>query len=289
MKYIYYPGCTLDGSSQEYDRSTRALMAALGAELVEIEDWTCCGAGAAEANSRLMSLVLPARNLALAERLRFDADILVPCSACYLNMKRVGIDLKAEPGLADKVNQALAVENLSYQGGLKVRHLLDVLVTDFAADDITAQVTRPLSGLRVAPYYGCQSLRPYLGFDDPQRPISMERLINALGAEVHPWEMGAKCCGAALMTTKKEIGQTLSGAILKAAQGADCITTVCPMCQTNLDGFQKGISRREQANLTNTIIYLPQLIGLALGLNQDTLKLGLNLSVTKKFLNKLAA
>ncbi len=287
MKYIYYPGCTLEATAQEYDLSTRAAMRALGAELVELDDWTCCGSSAAEASSYLLSMVLAARNLALAEGMDTEADIMIPCSACYLNLRRVEDHVHREEGLLDKINEALKEEGLQYKGGIKVRHLLDVLATDFHPEDVRPLVKRNLSGLTIAPYYGCQALRPYCDFDDPQEPRSMEPLIQALGAEVHPWGVGSKCCGAALMTTKKNVALELTGAILKAAQGADCIVTVCPMCQMNLEAFQGKISKTQGEDLGISILYLPQLMGLAFDLPEEELKLSLNLALTKAFRSKL--
>jgi heterodisulfide reductase subunit B len=280
MKYFYYSGCSLEGTALEYNVSTQAVMRALGVELMELDDWTCCGASAAETISELLSVVLPARNLALAQKMDTDRDFLIPCSACYLNLRKVDEQIKQKEGLLDKINEALNVEGLSYKGGIKSRHLLDVIVTDIGSEMIKAQVKRELSGLRIAPYYGCQALRPYGGYDDPQEPRCMEPLIEALGAEVHHWTMGAKCCGAGLMTTKKEVAIELTSALLQAANGADCIATVCPMCQMNLDSYQKKISEAKGENLSISVLYLPQLIGLAFGLSEDDLKLGLNMAFT---------
>ena len=287
MKYIYYPGCSLEGTAREYNLSTKAAMKALGAELVELEDWTCCGASAADAVSYLLSMVLAARNLALGEKMGTE-DFLVPCSACYLNLRRVEDHIHREENLLEEINEALSEEGLTYRGTAKVRHLLDVIVKDFDPEAIKPKVKRPLSGLKVATYYGCQALRPYGTFDDPQEPRSMEPFIEALGAEVHPWTMGAKCCGAALMSTKKNVGMELTGTILKAAKGADCIVTVCPMCQMNLEAFQSTISHARGEDLSISILYLPQLMGLAFGLSDNDLKLKLNLALTDSFKEKLA-
>ena len=287
MKYIYYPGCSLEGTAREYNLSTKAAMKALGAELVELEDWTCCGASAADAVSYLLSMVLAARNLALGEKMGTE-DFLVPCSACYLNLRRVEDHIHREENLLEEINEALSEEGLTYRGTAKVRHLLDVIVKDFDPEAMKSKVKRPLSGLKVAPYYGCQALRPYGTFDDPQEPRSMEPFIEALGAEVHPWTMGAKCCGAALMSTKKNVGMELTGTILKAAKGADCIVTVCPMCQMNLEAFQSTISHARGEDLSISILYLPQLMGLAFGLSDNDLKLKLNLALTDSFKEKLA-
>ena len=287
MKYFYYSGCSLEGTALEYNLSTQAVMRALGVELRELEDWTCCGASAAETISDLLSLVLPARNLALAEQMDMDGDFLIPCSACYLNLRKVDEQAKKEEGLLDKINEVLGEEGLRYQGGIKARHLLDVIVTDIGPEMIRSHVKRELSGLRIALYYGCQALRPYGGYDDSEEPRCMEPLIEALGAEVHPWTMGARCCGAGLMTTKKEVAIELTSALLQAAMGADCIATVCPMCQMNLDSYQKQVSQAKGEDLRISVLYLPQLIGMAFGLPEDNLKLGLNMAITGSFRTKL--
>jgi heterodisulfide reductase subunit B len=287
MEYIYYPGCSLEGTALEYDVSTRAAMGALGAELTELNDWTCCGASAADATSYLLSMVLAARNLALAEGMDVDVDIMIPCSACYLNLRKVEDHVQQDGTLKGKINEALEEEGLAYNGDVKVRHLLDVMVNDVDPEAIAPLVKKNLDGLRVAIYYGCQALRPYATYDDQEQPRSLEPLIQALGADIHPWEMGAKCCGAALMTTKKDVAMELTGSLLKAAQGAECIITVCPMCEMNLEAFQEAISKARGEDLAIPVLYLPQLIGLALGLSKNELKLNLNLALADSFKQRL--
>lgn len=287
MNYIYYPGCSLEGTAREYNISTRTAMSAMGAELTELEDWTCCGASAAEATSYLLSMVLSARNLAMGEKMEAEGDFLVPCSACYINLRRVEDHIDRDEDLLGKINEALEEENLTYTNGRKVRHLLDVLANDFNPENIATLVKSPLSDLTVAPYYGCQALRPYCDYDDPQEPRSMEPLITALGAEIHPWTAGAKCCGAALMSTKKEVAQELTAGLLKAARGADCIVTICPMCQMNLEAYQKSISKNRGEDLEISILYLPQLMGLAFGLPKEDLQLKLNLAISDGFKEKV--
>lgn len=287
MKYFYYPGCSLEGTALEYDAATRAVMAALGVELIEIEDWTCCGASAVDTVSHLLSMVLPARNLALAEKTGIQADVLVPCSACYLNLKKLEDHAGRDEQLLKQVNEALAEEQLTYRGALRIRHLMDVLATDIGAEKVAAGVRRRLSGMTVAPYYGCQALRPYTVFDDPEQPSTMDPIIEALGARVHPWSMGAKCCGAGLMTTKQPVALDLVRRLLRAARGADCVVTICPMCQMNLDSYQNKASRTFGEDLSISVLYLPQLIGLAMGLSEEELKLKTNFVVTPAFHEKL--
>jgi heterodisulfide reductase subunit B len=287
MKYLYYPGCSLEGTAGEYDASTRAFLGAMGMELTTLEDWTCCGASAAQAVSQLLTLALAARNLALAERSRPELDLLVPCSACYLNLKKAGEAIRTSSRTRKLVNTVLAEEGLAVQGTVRVRHLLDVLTHDLDMAQLAAKIIRPLTGLVVAPYYGCQCLRPYPLFDDGEAPVSMQALIRAIGARVHPWAMGPKCCGASHMQTKMAVGLELSGAILAAARGADAIATVCPMCQINLEAHQKKLSRQRKQDLAITIVYLPQLLGLALGIDEAGVKLGRNLAVSNGFKDKI--
>lgn len=289
MKYHYYPGCSLEGTAREYDQSTRALLTALDVQLADIENWTCCGASAAEATSGLLAMALPARNLALAERQADSMEVLVPCSACYLNLKTAAEQMRSDVQVASQINTVLGAEQLHLKGRLRVRHLLDVLATDVGPASIRAKVVRPLSGLRIAPYYGCQCLRPYADFDDPEMPASMEPLIRAAGAEVFPWKMGGRCCGASHMSTQREVGTALVAGILDAARGADAVVTVCPMCQMNLEAFQGAVSRSVKKDLRISILYLPQLLGLAMGLDADGLGLQMNLAFDAALKTKVSA
>ncbi|MDJ0783736.1 MAG: CoB--CoM heterodisulfide reductase iron-sulfur subunit B family protein [Desulfosarcinaceae bacterium] len=281
--YLYYPGCTLETTAVEYHRATRALFGRLEVDLVEIDDWTCCGASAAEASSPLLALCLAARNLALAEAQASSSDILVPCSACYLNLRRVAVNTAQ----LQRVNTVLAKEQLQLAAPPAVRHLLDILSRDVGAARIADQIGRPLDGLKVAAYYGCQCLRPYPVFDDPERPTSMASLIQATGAEVFPWEMGARCCGAAHLTTKRSVGLKLVAEILVAARGADLVTTVCPMCQLNLEAYQGAVSRAVGQDLAIPVLYLPQLLGLAMGLDGEAVGLPLNLALSEALMMRL--
>lgn len=273
MRYLFYPGCSQEGTAQEYRDSTLAVLQALGAEVQELEDWTCCGASVAPVMSDLLGLVLPARNLALAEQQADGRDLLTVCSACYTNFRRTAATLAADRALHNKVNQALEVENLTYRGTVTARHILDVLANDFGPDAVRARVQKPLEGLTVAPYYGCQTVRPYSPFDNGQRPTSMLPLLEALGVKIHRHPREASCCGTSLLMTKPEVGLTMAGAVLAACEGADCIAVVCPMCHMNLDAYQDKVSRLLGRQVRIPVVYLPQLMGLAFGLPEETLGL----------------
>ena len=287
MKYLYYPGCSLTASAREYDLATRVVMTSAGVTLTEIDDWTCCGASAAAPISRLLSLALSARNIALAEQMETDSQVLVPCSACYLNLKKAQDALCHDAGGRSTINAALQAVDLEATGSIGIRHLLDVMARDLGPQHLAPLVTCDLSGLTVAPYYGCQCLRPFIEFDDPEQPTSMDPLIEITGAAVLSWEMAARCCGASLVSISPEAGLERVCAILKAARGADLIVTVCPMCQINLDGWQTKASQMAGEDLSTTVLYLPQLLGLAMGLESDELGLYLNLAVGSLFLEKM--
>ena len=280
--YLYYPGCSLEGTASAYDLSTKTFLNAMGFNLTELKDWTCCGATAAETVSALLALALPARNLALARKEGPGIDLIVPCSACYLNLKKAEEKMHTDAQVLDQVNHILGREQLAIRGRTPVRHLLDLLKNDLDLQHFKDHVRYPLKDLIVAPYYGCQCLRPFAVFDNPEAPVSMEPLILATGAKIHHWGMGAKCCGASHMSTEMEVAVELSGAILAAARGADAIVTVCPMCQMNLEAYQKKISQRQARDLSMAVLYLPQLLGLAVGIDATSLGLGLNLALHGK-------
>ena len=268
--YLFYPGCSMDASALEYKSAMLAVFRALGAEVREIEDWTCCGSSVAPVMSDLLAQALPARNMALAEKMGDSRTMMVGCSACFTSFARTNAAL-ADPAALARVNLALEVENLSYGGTITVRHMLDVLANDFGPAAIAARVKRPLTGLAVAPYYGCQTVRPYAAYDDGQHPWSMVPILEALGATVYHHLHEATCCGTALLTTKPELGLRIAGSILEAALPADCLTTVCPMCHMNLDSYQDKVSRVLGKPIKIPVTFLPQLIGVAFGLAENDL------------------
>lgn len=284
-EYAYYPGCSLTASAVEFDASTRVLLAALDVDVKEIPDWTCCGASAGPAVSELLSYALPARNLAIAERDLAGRDVLAPCAACYLNLLAAREEAKADRSLHTRVEEVLSAEKLAWENHAEVRHILDVLAFDIGPEAIADKIAHSLEGLTVAPYYGCQVLRPYAKFDNPELPVTMEPLIAATEASVHAWDMGAACCGASLGTTHRAAALPRIHDILAAARGADAVLTVCPMCQLNLEAFQKESGIADPV----PILYLPQFLGLALGIPKRTLMLHKNLSPLGRFMTKYDA
>ncbi len=271
MKYLFYPGCSMDTSALEYKRSTVGVLEALGAEVEEIPDWTCCGASAASVVSELLGHVLPARNLALAEQIDEDLTVIAGCSACYTNFRRTQEAVSGDPALLEQINRALEVEDLTYRGKAQVRHLMDILANDFSPEEIEAHVRHPLEGLVVAPYYGCQTVRPFSPYDDDQAPTSMLPILDALGVTIHRHNREASCCGTSLLMTNQEVGVGMVSEILDACEGADCVVTVCPMCQLNVEGYQDKVSKTLGRRVNMPVLFLPQLMGLAFGLPGDAL------------------
>lgn len=275
--YAYYPGCSLNGLGKPYDESLRAIFGHLGLGLEEIPDWNCCGATAYMSIDGDKAVALAARNLALAEAMQ--AEIVAPCAACYLVLSKAQHMMQEYPAVAARVNKGLQAAGLAYAGRAVVRHPLDILVHDVGLDAIRAKVTHPLAGFRVAPYYGCQVVRPYGAFDDPLRPQTMDRLLAALGAEAVEYPLKAHCCGGSLMGTMEDIGVRLSFLLLKEAKArkANMLATACPLCQYNLEAYQDKMRRTFDQDVSLPIVYFTQLVGLAFGLSPKALGIPRNL------------
>jgi heterodisulfide reductase subunit B2 len=271
--YSYYPGCSTRSANRAYDISTRSIANSLGIELEELDDWNCCGATAYVAIHEKRSFVLSARNLAIAEKT--GKDLVAICNGCYLALRKASKYINENPKLKGSVTKALAAGGMSYEGTVGVRHFLDVVVNDLGAQAVQECVSRNLEGLKVAPYYGCQIGRPFGEIDDPEDPRMMDDLIGWLGGQAVNFPLKAKCCGGLMMTTQEKIGRELTGKILKNALdgGADCIITACPLCQMNLEGYQKTVSKAMGIDCRIPVLYFTQLMGVAFGLGSRELAL----------------
>ena len=273
MKFAYFPGCSLKGLGRAYEESLLPVMRHLGIELEALDDWNCCGATADMAVDEAKACVLAARNPALAAR-RGHAQVLAPCAACYLVLNKTKHYFHDYPAMKSTIDRALAAVDLAYAGDTAVRHPLDVLVNDVGLDAIRQKVVRPLRGLKVATYYGCQVVRPYATFDDQYNPVTMDRLVEALGATVVRYPLKTKCCGGSLTGTVPEAGIRMVYILLNEARkrGADCLATVCPLCQFNLDAYHAQV-RSEYGDVVVPTVYFTQLMGLAFGLPEKQLGL----------------
>lgn len=273
MKYAYYPGCSLHSVNKSYDQSCKAVFNNLNCELIELEDWNCCGATIYMSIKEITALAVAARNLALAEKL--GCNIVTPCSSCYTILNKANRYLKNNEEVFEKVNLCLKEANLSYHGTIRVRHPLDILVNDIGIDVIKLHVKIPLNQLRIANYYGCQIVRPEKGFDDRENPKTMENLFESLGAKEIYFPYKLRCCGGMLMTTFQKASLKLSKEILECAieNGADCIATTCPLCQMNLEGYQNKINKIYGTEFKMPILFFTQILGVALGINKKELGL----------------
>jgi heterodisulfide reductase subunit B len=287
MKFSYFPGCSLRGTGRAYEESLLPVMKALGVELQEIEDWNCCGATAYMAVDEVKACVMASRDLALAEKMGND-EVLTPCSACYLVLNKAKHYIEDAPEVSEVVHKSLSTVGLKLTGKVQVRHPLDIIVNKIGLDEVKKRVKRPLTGLKVAPYYGCQIIRPYCTFDDQADPKTMDRLLEALGATVVKFPLKTKCCGGSLTGTLPQVGLRLAYIILKEAKKrqADVISTVCSLCLFNLDSYHDKISSRWEPVEVPTVFFT-QLMGLAFGIPED--QLGLNRNILPFRLKELAS
>jgi len=272
--YTYFPGCSAsDGSAKAYNWSAQAVSKVLDIDLVELDDWNCCGSTPSISVDELGAFCMAARDLALAEKR--GLDMVTPCSACYVILNRTNTYLNEYPQFKAKVDEALAAGGLEYHGTVRVRHLLEVLINDIGYEEINSRVRSSLEGLKVAAYYGCQIVRPRFGFDHPEEPTSMDKLTIALGGEPVPFTMKARCCGGSLIISEEDLALDLIGKILNSAldNGAECLITPCPLCQTNLDAYQRLADKKFKKKFDLPVLYFTQLMGVAFGLEEKDLEL----------------
>jgi heterodisulfide reductase subunit B len=271
MSYVFYPGCSLEGTARDFGLSTVAVARALGIDLPELPDWTCCGSTAAHQSDPLLALALPAKNLAAAA----GRTVAVCCAACYSRLKTANHEIARDAATRRQVAEAIGRD---YDGRTPVAHLLEILVRDVGLKQIAERVKRPLKDLRVVCYYGCLLSRPpeVTKFDDPENPTLMDRLMEAVGATAVDWPHKTECCGASYSITDVDTVLALSREILAMARaaGADAIVTACPLCQLNLDLRQKDIEAKFGEAFNLPVFYFTQVLGLALGLAPRQLGLG---------------
>jgi len=290
MKFSYYPGCSLHGACRPYDRSLKQVMAALGHELVEVEDWNCCGATVYMSVRETVALSISARNLSLAQSM--GHTLMAPCSACYTTLLKTQRYLREVPRLRRDVSEALAEAGLPDDVAVRVRHPLDVIMNEIGLDAVARRVRRRLDGLRVAPYYGCMIVRPEQPFDDRDWPTSMDNLFNGLGAECVYFPDRVRCCGGMLTTTHPEVGEELATNILDCAErnGAEVIVTTCPLCHINLESRPRRAkgARGGTGGGPIPILFFTQLLGIALGIAPEDLDLHRGLTPLGRRLGALA-
>jgi heterodisulfide reductase subunit B len=259
----YYPGCSLQSTAAEYDRSLKAVFAALAQELTELPDWNCCGATAGHSTSAYLAAGLLLRNLALAEK-NGIGKLAVPCAACYNLLKTADLNIREAAEETMQVNAEMQqLSGYSYSGTVQVMHPLQMLSQPASLARIEELVVRPLSGLKVAAYYGCLLTRPAsIAFDDIHEPVSMDRILASLGAEVRKWSYKTDCCGASLSLPRPETVEKLVThlAAMASRAGADALAVACPLCQANFDTRQSAVRGRRLP-----AFYFTELMGIAFG------------------------
>ena len=282
--YSYFPGCSLEKMAVSYHQSAMQTTNAMGVELKEVEDWNCCGATTYFHVDELLAYTLVARNLAIAEKT--GHDLVAPCSACYKNAYFTSAYLKEDQDLSDHINYALEQDNLHYSGNIEVKHLLEVFVDDLGLEEIQSKVSHPLEGLRVAPYYGCQIVRPRKDHEDVESPRFFEDLMSTIGAEPVDFTYRLRCCGGSLIITSREAALSLVRDLLQSAEAseADVIATACPLCQTNLECYQMQVNQEYGTNFSIPIMYFTQLLGLSMGLPPKKLGIGTEFISTERVL-----
>ena len=287
LRYAYYPGCASQEITKEANEATRKVAGVLGIELHDMPGANCCGAGLLTDYNHELMLALNARIFSQADEM--GMDIMTICSTCLMVMSCANRDLKKDPLLLEKINGVLTGAGVRRYGGtIRVKQFLRVLKEDYGLEKLKRKVTRPLSWLKVAPFYGCHSLRPSeaLGFDDPERPRSLEELIRALGAEAVEYGGKTKCCGfqVDLVAPDTAVEMTAKRIVDAKEKGAVCMVTPCPFCHINLDNYQGMAEKKVARKLNMPVFHLSQLVGLALGMSPEELGLSRHIVSAEKIL-----
>ncbi|MBI5559706.1 MAG: CoB--CoM heterodisulfide reductase iron-sulfur subunit B family protein [Deltaproteobacteria bacterium] len=286
LRYAYYPGCASQEITKEANEVTRKVAERLGIELHDMPGANCCGAGLITDYNYELSLALNARIFAQAEGM--GMDIMTICSTCLMVMSTANRDLKKDPELLRRINALLSDAGLTYRGTVKVKQLLWVLAQDYGLERLKKAVTRPLDRLNIAPFYGCHSLRPSsaLGFDDPQRPWSLEAVIKTLGAQAVEYTGKTKCCGfqADLVALDTAVGMTGMRLLSAKESSATCMVTPCPFCHINLDNYQGMAEKKISKKIDVPVFHLSQIVGLAMGMTPVELGLSRHLVSAEKIL-----
>lgn len=291
MKYAFFPGCVSRGGCPELYPSALSVCERLGIELEIMEGASCTGAGVLQEKNQRLGDTLNARTFAMAEAM--GLPIMTICSTCQGVMSQAHKRLSDDPAYVDEINEILAEEGLEYKGEVVVKHLLWILVEDIGLDILKNYVTTPLSGLKMAPFYGCYIIRPTgaLGFaEHPEREDSLERVIEVLGAEVVDYAGKTKCCGFPILTIneRNSVAMVANHTLEAKDLGADAMVTPCPLCHLNLDGFQPKASAQRRTTIDLPILHLPQVVGLAMGMDAKAMGLNKHIISTNRILSKVA-
>lgn len=286
MRLAYFPGCVALDSCRELDIATRLVAEEVGIELVELEDAGCCGAGNLQEYNPEAALALNARTLSMAEDL--GLDVLTVCGTCQLYLSRANVALR-DPETRERVNRLLARLGRRYGGGVRVKHLLQVLLEDVGPRRLAAHVRRPLGNLPVAAFYGCHLLRAPGAAEDAEDPRAIERLVEVLGGTPVTYSRRTACCGFHVLTVRQDVAVKMSALGLQEARGAgaQALATPCPLCHLVLDAYQHKASRAVGEPLNLPVLHVSQLVGLSFGFDPARLGLRRHLVSVKPFVRAL--
>ncbi len=289
MKYSLFLGCTIPARSRNYELSARAIALRLGLEFIDIEEFSCCGFPL-EASDEIGAILLAARNLCLAEEK--GLDICALCSACASMLTKTAFHLNNNQNLREQINKELSKIGKEYKGTINVRHFARILLEDIGLKRIREEIKRDLKGLKVATHYGCHYLKPsyiYESFDDPQYPQTLELILDAVGVTNIQYRRKKDCCGGPVLLSDESVALTVAQEKLKYVKeaGTDCMNLVCPFCSLMFDANQKGIETKFESEFNIPVLYLPQIVGLAMGFGRKELGLNLNSVSTKELTAKL--
>ncbi len=276
-KFALFPGCSLEKMASSYQKSSVDTVRQFGIELEELEDWNCCGATTYSYIDELLANTLVARNLALAEK--EGLDFVAPCSACYKNAYFANKYITEDEDLNEHINYALEQDDLQFKGETKVLHIIDVFAEEIGPEAIKEKVSNPLTGVKIAPYYGCQIVRPRKNGEEFENPQFFEEIIEAMGAEAVDFADRLRCCGASLIMTSRDAALDMIRVLLHNAvsSGADVIATACPLCQVNLECYQTAVNEEFGTDFNVPVLYFTQLMGVALGMPRRQLGIGTEL------------
>jgi len=277
MKYALFLGCNIPARVQQYETSARSVLAGLGVDIEDIKEFNCCGYPLR--NSDFKTFVLfSARNLALAEKL--GLNMITLCKCCYGNLKMAKYHMKENSFLKDEVNETLAKEGLKYNGNLEIKHLLSALYSDIGINTLKEKITRSFKDIKIATHYGCHALRPsnIMQFDNPVSPVIFDRLVELTGAKSIDWSLKLECCGAPVLGINDDLSMNLTKRKLTDGKkaGADYLCTACPWCHLQFDSVQKMMIEQQRLNNHLPAILFPQLLGLAMGIDKETLGISMN-------------
>lgn len=276
MKYALFLGCNIPARVVQYETAARAVMRKLGVQLVDNRDFKCCGYPVRNLDRKAF-LLSASENLARAEKL--GLNIMALCKCCFGSLKEAESFLKEDGDLQEEIKHALAQKGLQYEGKFEVKHFLSVLYHDVGFDEIKSNVSQPYKGLKIATHYGCHALRPskVTGFDDPVAPSLFDKLVAVTGAQSIDYKSKLECCGAPVLGVNDDLSMDITAKKLTNGKkaGADYLCAACPYCQLQFDHVQKMMMSRNGSEALASIVY-PQLLGLSMGIDEDTLGIHMN-------------